>query len=253
MHYFPADDEVGGQRIIAAASPDIRGLAYLQGRLITAVDSVLDTIYDHAYAPELPTGSPLGPLEPKIDRVPVRLPDLTRRHQPLSTVISEVAATANCVWGVAPDRYFYLRQRGAHLVRNPAHERRGHREGSLPAPPPHFFDPAPHRSRIHRGVGDRVRSCNFAQPVHLRLGQRTEDRDGLFEGHGPARAGNRRGAAPRHSGRGNTVGGWSRATLVIFPWPRNTTRERPMLTALRSGWATCGRTGGRPRSTRGSP
>ena len=49
---------------------------------------------------------------PSIDYIPIRLPEYGRRYQTVSQMIAELAAMANCVWGVDEDRNFFMRIRG---------------------------------------------------------------------------------------------------------------------------------------------
>ena len=114
LRYVPGVG-VTDQRTIRSGAANVRGLAYLQGKVITAEDGASsDILHDYDYDQTVSAGDGLAGVEPKIDHLPVLLPDFIRRHQPLSTIAADLAAIGNCVWGVAPDRYFFMRVRAAH-------------------------------------------------------------------------------------------------------------------------------------------
>ena len=114
LRYVPGVG-VTDQRTIRGAAANVRGLAYLEGKIITAEDGASsDMLHDYDYDPTVGAEETLAGIEPKIDHLPVLLPDFIRRHQPLSTIVADLAAIGNCVWGVAPDRHFFTRVRGAH-------------------------------------------------------------------------------------------------------------------------------------------
>ena len=114
LRYVPGTG-VTDQRTIRGAAANVRGLAYLEGKIITAEDGASsDVLHDYDYDPTVGAEETLAGIEPKIDHLPILLPDFIRRHQPLSTIVADLAAIGNCVWGVAPDRHFFMRVRGAH-------------------------------------------------------------------------------------------------------------------------------------------